>query len=264
MEQGQVLLSSVRNAVRLLRQFSHASPELGIKELSERLQLHKSAVFRLVRTLVEENVIQQNPKNKKYSLSVGAFEIGTVFYHEIDICTVAFPVLGVLADKLGEVIQLAIYDMGDVVYLLKFPEDTDTLFFNGMGRRVACHCTAVGKLLLAFQDQSEIDRYTSLPMKQYTQKTVTDPTRLKEELDKIRQQEYAESYEQYRPCRFALSVPIFSDLTERVTAAISITCPTDHYSPRTTNHLIQEMKKCSKLITGHLDTIRWKKRRFAD
>ncbi|MCL6442433.1 MAG: IclR family transcriptional regulator [Alicyclobacillus sp.] len=262
MDDEHVLLSSVRNAIRLLRQFSPESPELGVKELSERLGLHKNKVFRLVRTLCEEHVIQQNPETRKYSLSVGAFEIGSVFYHEIDICTVAFPILEILASRLGEVIQMAIYDSGDVVYLLKFPEDQATMFFNGMGRRVPCYCTAVGKALLAFQTQSEIDRVTQLPMQQFTRNTVTDPVKLRAELELIRERGYADSREQYRKGMSALAVPIFDDMSNRVVAAISLTCPERHFVSHKVRYLVDELKKCSGLITRHLESVRWKRRKF--
>ena len=55
------LLSSVRNAARVLRAFSHADQELGVTELSRRLGLGKSTTHRLVTTLEAERLLEQDP-----------------------------------------------------------------------------------------------------------------------------------------------------------------------------------------------------------
>ncbi|MCL6593134.1 MAG: IclR family transcriptional regulator [Alicyclobacillus sp.] len=262
--EDRTTLSSVRNAIRLLREFSQEKPELSIKELSERLHLHKSTVFRILRTLCEERIVKQNEHNRRYTLDVGAFEIGSVFYHEIDICTVAFPLLSSLAGKVGEIVQLALYDQGDVVYLLKFPEDNSTVWFNGMGRRVPCHCTAIGKVLLAHQDVREIQRVLKGPLPAYTPATMTDPVLLEEELAKIRKLGCAESHEEYRAGMDALAVPVFDDVTGRVLAALSVTLPTSRFSPVRMQAFLEEMRKCSQLMTNQLEAIRWKRKKLVD
>lgn len=155
------LLASVQNAIRIMREFSFNEPELGITELSDRLGLSKSAVYRILQTLCAEGVLQQNLKTRKYYLGITAFEIGCVVYNDIEVCKVAFPLLNKLINSVRGVIQLVMYDRGSIVYLLKLPEDRETQVFNRMGKRVPAYTTASGKVLLAFQHEKERKRVCS-------------------------------------------------------------------------------------------------------
>lgn len=59
-------LSSVRNAARLLKEFSLREPELGVTELSSRLGIGKSTVHRLLATLLNEDFVEQDPITGRY------------------------------------------------------------------------------------------------------------------------------------------------------------------------------------------------------
>ncbi|MCL6592381.1 MAG: helix-turn-helix domain-containing protein, partial [Alicyclobacillus sp.] len=148
MAQQQAHLSSVFNAIRILQEFSDETPELGISELSVRLGLAKSTVFRLIRTLREAHLIEQNEESRKYRLGLGAFVIGSIVYRKLEIRAKSFPLLVDLMHSVRRVVRMGIYDDGSVVYLCKLPEDKETARFSSVGKRVACHSTAIGKVLL--------------------------------------------------------------------------------------------------------------------
>src|SRR5712692_1442038 len=93
MAKSHETLSSVHNAIRILREFSQDTPDLGVTELSRRLGLSKSSVFRLTRTLRDAQLLQKNQKTRKHHLGLTAFEIGAVVYHKMEICQVARPLL---------------------------------------------------------------------------------------------------------------------------------------------------------------------------
>jgi DNA-binding IclR family transcriptional regulator len=253
-------LSSVHKAMRILREFSQDEPELGITELSNRLSMAKSTVSRLIQILCEENMMQKNEQTRKYHLSLTAFEIGSVVYHEMELCQMAIPLLKKMLAAVQGAIQMVTYDKGGIVYLIKLPEDKDTKILNTMGKRVPAHCTASGKMMLAHQDEAEINRVLQSDLKAYTRKTITSPDKLKAELKKIKEAGYAVSHEEFAEGMSSVAIPVYDDMS-RVLAAICVTKPTSHLSSAQIQHLLKEMKMYSRLITEQLGKMNVRKRR---
>jgi IclR family transcriptional regulator, KDG regulon repressor len=71
-------LSSVANAIRVVKVLLGDQHEIGISDLSKRLHLPKSTVHRLASTLVESGMLEQNTVNGKYRLGLIAFEMGSL------------------------------------------------------------------------------------------------------------------------------------------------------------------------------------------
>ncbi|GAB7389180.1 IclR family transcriptional regulator [Bacillaceae bacterium] len=250
MAKQQETLSSVHNAMRILKQFSNEKPELGISELSMRLGLAKSTVFRLIRTLTEAGLVEQDKYSHKYRLGLTAFELGFLVYHKLEIRAVALPLLEKLMKSVRQVVRLGVYDKGGVIYLCKrAPENEVTI--SKIGNRVPAYCTAVGKVLLAHQSEEEIERVLGEKLKAYTSRTITDPETLRAQLKEIKQTGYAITNEELRKGICSVAVPVYNDLDE-VIAAISITGSKSHFYPLQIQNYIQEMRMYSRLITERL------------
>ncbi|GAX91342.1 IclR family transcriptional regulator [Effusibacillus lacus] len=253
MAKGQETLSSVQNAMRILQEFSKEEPELGISELSNRLGLAKSTVFRLIRTLSEAHLVQQNKKSQKYQLGLGAFVLGSAVYHKMEIRKVALPYLEKLMKSTNKVVRLGVYDQGGVVYLCKLPEDQETRMFSSIGRRVPSYCTAVGKLLLACQSEQEITRVVEGDLKAFTPNTITCRHQLRNQLKEIKQKGYAVTYEETKKGICSVAVPVYNDFNE-VISAISVTGSKPHFLPAQIQNYVKEMKMYSRLISEQLIT----------
>lgn len=249
----QVTLSTVRNTIRLLQEFSKGEPELGITELSRRLGLTKSAVYRIVKTLEEEKVVYKNAKTNKYQLGLKMFEIGSVIFNEMEISQVAIPMIEKVKSKLAGDIHLATYDQGDIIYLLRLGQKKKT--WLKIGRRIRSHTNAAGKLLLAFQEDEEIQRVISTNLEKYTHKTITCPATLLKELKKIRTKGYATSAEEFVENVYSIAVPIYND-SGTVIAAISLTRETP-FPEYQTKEIVRELQLCSKLITENMGVNRY-------
>ncbi|MCL6637603.1 MAG: IclR family transcriptional regulator C-terminal domain-containing protein, partial [Alicyclobacillus sp.] len=62
----------------------------------------------------------------------------------------------------------------------------------------------------------------------------------------------------------ALAVPVFDDVTGRVLAAISVTLPAGRLSAGRQQAFLEEMRRCSQLMTNQLEAIRWKRKKLVD
>lgn len=231
-----------------MREFSQDDPELGVTELSSRTGLSKSTVHRIIQTLCKEHVLQKNKNTRKYHLWLTAFEIGSVVYHELEVCRVGLPILKRLKERTAGIIQLVVYDRGDIIFLLKLPEENEEQIFNNMGVRAPCHCTASGRVLLAFQDEFEINRVLKGKLKPYTDKTITASDLVRKELTKVKEMDYAVSREEFKKGITSVAVPVYDDM-RHVIAAINVTRPSRLFPTDEIQKVVRELKYCSRLIT---------------
>ena len=78
-------IQSVNRALSLICLFTHGSPRLGITEISKAMGLPKPTVHGLVRTLVKQGFVQQDPQTRKYRLGLKIYELGIVLAGSLDI-----------------------------------------------------------------------------------------------------------------------------------------------------------------------------------
>ncbi|WP_174351146.1 IclR family transcriptional regulator [Paenibacillus sp. JMULE4] len=251
MAKQQETLSSVHNALRILRVFTYENPEMGISELSAHLGLAKSTVFRLLCTLSEDHLVEKNKKSQKYHLGLAALELGFAVYHEMELRKVSLPLLERLTKSLRKVVHMGVYDNGEVVYICKLTPDDHLGTITQIGRRVPFHCTSVGKVLLAHQSESEISRLLRNRLTAHTNKTITDPDRLRSCMADVHKKGYAVSHDELKAGVSSVSVPVINDNGE-VIAAISAAGSTAHFYDSQVQRYIRELKTCSRIITERL------------
>src|SRR5215211_6601570 len=111
------MLSSVANAIRLIKAFSEHDYEMGITTLATRLRLAKSTVHRLATTLVEYDMLEQNRETGKYRLGLALFELGTLVRRKMDAASESRDQMHALVEITGETVQLAVLDHLSVLYI---------------------------------------------------------------------------------------------------------------------------------------------------
>jgi len=245
------VLSSVHNAIRILQTFSKTETELGITELSMRLGLAKSTVFRLMKTLNETNLVEKNQETQKYQLGIAAFELGFTVYHSMELRRVSVPVLDKLAKSINRVVRLGVYDKGGVVYLVKLSPNGESGTKSKIGDRIPTHCSAIGKMLLAHQSNDEVVRVIEGGLPRYTNNTIVTASDLEKNLIEIRQKDYALTMEELRDGISSVAVPVKNDLG-KVVGAISITGSRASFSLNQIEQYVRELRQCSRLITEQM------------
>lgn len=56
-------MTSLNNALKLLKQFTLVTPVLGVSELAARLDLNKATVFNMLKTFEAHGLVVQEPKS---------------------------------------------------------------------------------------------------------------------------------------------------------------------------------------------------------
>ena len=218
-------LSSVSNAARLLKEFGRGEREMGVTELSRRLNIGKSTAHRLLNTLTEERLLEQDPESGLYRLGLIMHELGANVQASLDIHTAASPVMDQLRNITQETIQIAVLDGREVVYVERRESPQTIRLFGRVGHRNDAHCTSTGKILLAYLPTADLD--TTLhgwKLKKQTPYTVSDQATLRQQLDQVRRQGYAENVNESEIGLASIAAPI-RDFRGNVVAALSVDGP---------------------------------------
>jgi IclR family transcriptional regulator, KDG regulon repressor len=250
-DEGGTRLSSVANAILLMKTFSDEQSELGISALAGRLGLAKSTVHRLASTLVEAGMLEQNKETGKYRLGLAVFELGSLVRRKIDISFEAKPWLMTLREQTGETVDLSILDHGGVVCVNFLESKKVNRISSGIGLRKPVHCTAEGKVLIAFQPAAAIERIIGGKLERRTPRTTIDTGTLKEELATIRARGYATDDEEYELGVRSIAAPISDDSGNSV-AAVGVTGPTQRLTKNRLLGIARYVTAAAKAISLRL------------
>ncbi|MDL2317901.1 IclR family transcriptional regulator [Eubacteriales bacterium OttesenSCG-928-A19] len=222
MERNASHVQSVERALRLIDLLAQEGREMSLTEISRAMEWPKSTVHGLLATLRDYQFVDQSPSTGHYYLGVRLFELGNQVARSWNIRTMAMPVMQRLNSRLGEMVQLATEDKGEVLYIEKIDSTQMFRIVSDIGVRLPMHCSGLGKVLLAFKTPAEVKYILSRKgQKAMTRRTITDPRELELELAKVREQGYAVDDREIMDSLRCIAAPIF-DRECRVQYAISI------------------------------------------
>ncbi|WP_134704186.1 IclR family transcriptional regulator [Ammoniphilus sp. YIM 78166] len=246
------ILSSVVNALRILRSFSAEEPEKGIRELSKSLGIGKSTVQRLMHTMAIEGFVTKVPESQKYRLGTCFLSLGTIITTNLELHREALPFMKVLVDRFSESTHIGVLDGYEVIYLHKIEASHPIRIFAHIGKYNPAHCSGCGKVLLAYKDDEFIDRFiTEKGLYPYTERTITDPAAFKNHLKLVRNQGYAVGNEELGDGILSIAAPI-RDYTGSVISAINVVGPKDRIKERNIPIISKELVRVANEISDNL------------
>ena len=151
-------VASLSRGLEIMGAFSEEHPSLGIAELSRKLGLHKTTIFRLVSTLVELGFLSQ-AGDRKYHLSPKVLGLGHSYLQGLDLRNLAQPLLRALQEKCGETVNMAILDGSELVYIERLKTSQIVNINLHVGSRLPLYNTSMGRVLIASQPPEWVDDY---------------------------------------------------------------------------------------------------------
>lgn len=215
-------VQSVERALMLLDLLAREHREMSLTEIANCMHWPKSTVHGLIATLRDCSYVDQSLVSGCYRLGVRLFELGNIVARSWDIRALALPALQNLNNQLGEMVQLATEDKGEVLYLEKLDSTHMMRIVSEIGARLPMHCTGLGKVLLAYKKPAEIKWIlTKHGMPPMTSRTITNREALERELIKIRRQGYAMDDREIMDSLRCVAAPVY-DRDGNVKYAISV------------------------------------------
>lgn len=170
--------------------------EIGITELSQRVMMSKSTVYRFLQTMKSLGYVAQEGESEKYSLTLKLFELGARAQN-VDTVRSADIQMRELSRLTKETIHLGALDEDSIVYIHKIDSMYNLRMYSRIGRRNPLYSTAIGKVLLAWRDRSEVEQILDgVEYKRSTERTITSTEELLKVLDGVREQGYGEDNEE--------------------------------------------------------------------
>jgi len=178
----------------LLKAFTASHPTWGVTELSQHLEVSKSSVHRILATLLDEGILDQDVDSGRYRVGLVMFDLAAAVPTQRNLHEAVLLPMIELRNRTGETVQVGVLDWRQVVYVERLDSPHTLRMFTDLGRRNHAHCTGSGKALLAFASpaqQARILKGWELPRK--TEHTITSTDVLRADLASIRQTGYAEN-----------------------------------------------------------------------
>lgn len=246
------IIQSVERALKILDLFDERERELSITEISKRMNLHKSTIHSLLKTLQSQRYISQNEENGKYMLGLKLFERGNMVVSHLDLRNIARKHLEWLSSITNLTIHLVILDGQEGVYIDKVEGSGVTVVYSRIGRRVPIHTSAVGKSLVASKTDMELDELLEgYNFIKPTEKSVGSKTEFLAEVEQARILGYSIDNEENEPGIVCFAVPI-KDYSGKAVAAVSMSMPASKLSDETRENYVGLLKECSSKISQAL------------
>ena len=228
MRQAPAGAQAALRAIRLLKVFSPERSEMALKEICEILELKRTTTHRLLAALESEAMIERDPLSGRYRLGAGVMALGVQAFRSSDLRESLRPVIEELARETGETATLEILVDRQTMILDEAPGSHLVSASGHIGTRWPLHATATGKIMLAFA--SEPGLLIPEPLEQCADATITDPHRLLEELEKIRQQGYAITVDELDRDFSAVAAPVRGPFGA-VDGVVSVGGPSSRLTP---------------------------------
>lgn len=252
-QKSDYLVLVICHALEILEQFQGDIDELGVTELSKRLNISKNMVFRILATLEHCNFIVQNGSSNSYRLGVKNLILGRNFVKQSGLVRCARPVLEKVTQQCNEASCLATLNRFKSFCLDVVESTLPVQVFAKLGQSLPLHCSAAGKAQIAWiNDEKLDDMFAGRVLKSYTNRTITDVEELRRDLRRVVAQGYAIEVEELANDVRSVAAPV-RDHNGLIVGAISITGPAVRFSnDRMENELIPLVKSGAKEISQWL------------
>lgn len=236
--------------ISILLRVSESQRRLTAAQLAEELNLPKPTVYRLVNQLNEVGLLKRDPYSKGQVPGDKLQQLSKqVLLHEVTNAP-RRAILQELSDEVGETCNITFLDGKDLIYFDRVETDWPIRVQLPLGSRVPMHCTASGKLFLANMDKRiQLKLIQSLKLERHTDKTITDVTKLIEEVNAVEKSGIGTDEEEFIKGMVAIAVPIL-DKSSKMNFTLAVHAPTVRKSIDELHQYVPVLRKSAAAINA--------------
>ncbi|OPY92952.1 MAG: HTH-type transcriptional regulator KipR [Syntrophaceae bacterium PtaU1.Bin231] len=228
------------------------SPNQTLKQIIEKTGLTRNRVMRLAGTLEGRGFLHRDPRTGSYGLGTMFMSLGRVYERQSSLSSLGQPLLQELARATGESASIYVLDSLERVVLAREEGKQDVRLAIAVGQRTPIPVGASGKVLLAFGPKEVRDHVLNgRRSRKEDAAPIADPSKLADELDRIRTQGYACSFGERVADAGAVAAPLFG-LENRFLGALGIAGPIHRFTPETLPGKIELVMRAAAQLTWQL------------
>lgn len=221
---------TVGKAMSVLDLVASKGRPVRLVEVQDEAEYPKATLYRLLQSLVKEGLLTFSPERQTYALGLRLVRLAHSAWSQSSLGPVARPVIEALAAKVGETVHLAQLDQGQVLYVDKRNALRPIEMFSQAGKVGPAYCTGVGKAMLAFLGEAELEAALKRQaFYQHTRSTLMGTEALRAELAAIRAAGVAYDREEHEAGIICIAVPILTR-AGRVIGGLSVTSSVQRHS----------------------------------
>ena len=213
-------VQSLDRGLAVIRAFGPDRERLSLSEVARATGLTRAAARRFLLTLVKLGYVRSD--GREFSLRPRVLELGYAYLSGLAMPEIAAPHLEELVAKLRESSSISVLDGHHIVYVARVATKRIMTAAISVGTRFPAFATSMGRVLLAAMSEEEFERYLEQArLESLTNRTVTDPAKLKDIVHEVARQGYAIVDQELEEGLRAVAAPI-RGANDGVTAAINV------------------------------------------
>ena len=184
-------MASLARGLEVMRGFSREKRHMSIAQLSHKTGIPRASVRRCLYTLAQLGYVASHD-GRNYALQPKVLGLGHAYLSSTPLVVTAQPFLDHVSETVNESCSLAVLDGEDILYLARSVTSRIISVTLNVGSRLPAYCTSIGHVLLANLPPRDLEQWLAkAELKPFTERTVTSKDKLREELARVREQDYA-------------------------------------------------------------------------
>ncbi len=214
-------MASLARGLVVVQAFTPQMPQMTISQLSLRTGLSRAAVRRCLYTLCKLGFAGSD-ESQRYSLRPKMLTLANTYTASSTLANAAQPILERMSAVHHESFSVATLDGDDIVYIARSNLNRVMTVDLHIGSRLPAFCTSMGRVLLAYLPQDQLEAYFSrVVFTQFTPRTINSPEKLRLALRNVRRNGYAMCDQEFEIGLRSLAVPVTAP-NGRVVATVNL------------------------------------------
>jgi DNA-binding IclR family transcriptional regulator len=222
-ERRSTSVQSVDRAVSVMELLARTGSS-GVTEVAREIGIHKSTAYRLLTTLRDRGLVEQDEATEKYRLGFGLVLLASAVTADLDVLRCARPVCERLSEQTQETVTVAVLEDDDAVVIHQTVSKSSALSVDWTGRHTPIHATAAGQVFLSHMPEDQRRRILRRPLERFTENTVLARASLEERAQETRERGYGYTVEELEIGLNAVGAPVRSS-DGAVVATVSVSGP---------------------------------------
>lgn len=242
-------IASLEKGIKILELLTEHG-ELSVTETAKLMETNRAGSHRFILTLKDLGYVEKNSSNK-YQPTLKIMRLAMKVANQFEIRSIARPFMHKLSIMYKETINLGFFKNSEIIHIDKIDSLEVLRMDSAIGDKAPAYCTGLGKSILAFLPEHELDHYLeNIKLKSLAPNTITSKKKLKAELFQIRENRYAIDDEEMVTGLRCIAAPIF-DHNSYPAYALSVSGP----SMRLSRQGLEKIKETLLQISSDLSNM---------